>query len=235
MSDLGSDVTRVLGMIAEARRTLLGAVAELAEARNEWAAALAGTRVPEMSRLGETADHASAESARAVAALDLADQLLHRYLDEIGYRVDSTPLAHSAPSGMARVDVAKRRVGQRPDGSQARGEWVRSDGWSARLVSGPNDSYYEAAKEFARTLPARDRAAQRLATHVEIKVAVAMRREDLTDETVVVDRQVCGTREYDAHQRVTCDKYLSTFLPPGACLRVVQADGTIKTYRGKAG
>jgi hypothetical protein len=103
------------------------------------------------------------------------------------------------------------------------------------LVSGPNDAHYLAAKEFAQTLRAPDRAAQRLATHVEIKVAVAMRREGLTDETVVVDRKVCGTRDYDAHQRVTCDKYLPTFLPAGACLRVVQADGTIKIYRGKAG
>ncbi len=71
------------------------------------------------------------------------------------------------------VDVARRRVGQRPDGSQAHGEWVQSDGWSTRLVSGPTDNHYEAAKEFAQTLPARDRAAQRPATHVEIKVAVA--------------------------------------------------------------
>ncbi|QWF85300.1 hypothetical protein HUW46_08754 [Amycolatopsis sp. CA-230715] len=60
-----------------------------------------------------------------------------------------------------------------------------------------------------------------------------MREQRLCEATVVIDRQVCGTRPFDQAQPYTCDRYLSQFLPPGSRLRVVQADGTVVTYTGK--
>lgn len=74
----------------------------------------------------------------------------------------------------------------------------------------------------------------RLATHVEVKVAARMRKDGLSNETVVIDRGVCGTRSFDAHAKYTCHKYLPSILPPGARLRVVQPDGTIRHYEGEA-
>jgi hypothetical protein len=132
------------------------------------------------------------------------------------------------------VRTARERVGSRPDGTSAQGEWVRSNGWAVRMHSGRGDEYFSAVEEFvANELPPRQRRAKRLATHVEVKVAVAMRREALTDETVVIDRQVCGTRDYDRDDPLTCDRYLSRLLPPGARLHVVEPDGTIRTYEGE--
>lgn len=61
-------------------------------------------------------------------------------------------------------------------------------------------------------------AVTRLARHVEVKVAVAMREQGLRDETVVIDRQICGTRPFDQAQPFTCDKYLARLLPPGGAV-----------------
>lgn len=100
------------------------------------------------------------------------------------------------------------------------------------MTSGAGDEHHDAVVRFARDskLPP---AVTRLARHVEVKVAVAMRERGLQDETMVIDRQVCGTRPFDQAQPYTCDKYLARFLPPGARLRVVQADGTVSTYSGE--
>lgn len=67
---------------------------------------------------------------------------------------------------------------------------------------------------------------------MEVKIALAMRDQQLRNETVVMDRPVCGTLEADQADPFTCDKYLSRFLPPGARLRVVQPDGTVNEYTG---
>lgn len=67
-----------------------------------------------------------------------------------------------------------------------------------------------------------------------MKIAVAMRLEGFTDETMVIDRAVCGTRSFDQNRDFTCDHYLSRILAPGSRLRVVQPDGIIREYKGKA-
>lgn len=62
-----------------------------------------------------------------------------------------------------------------------------------------------------------------------------MRQDGLVSEIVVIDREVCGTRAFDAHRHYTCHRYLPGVLPPGARLRVVQPDGTIREYEGETG
>ncbi|WP_447004274.1 DddA-like double-stranded DNA deaminase toxin [Saccharothrix isguenensis] len=73
---------------------------------------------------------------------------------------------------------------------------------------------------------------QSLATHVEVKLAVRMRQEKRLNETVIIDRQVCGRRPHDMHLSVTCDKRLKNILSPGSTLTVIERDGTRVTYRG---
>jgi hypothetical protein len=107
---------------------------------------------------------------------------------------------------------------------------VRSDGWAIRLGSGGDDDYHHAAARFARERFGP--AVTRLARHVEVKAAVAMREHGYRDEIVVIDRQVCGTRDFDRDDPFTCHKYLTRFLT-GARLRVIQADGTERTYTGE--
>ncbi|WP_410621676.1 DddA-like double-stranded DNA deaminase toxin [Amycolatopsis sp. cmx-8-4] len=161
-------------------------------------------------------------------------RLLQEYLDRLGPATSQpTRPAVTGPSLSLgeRVRQARRRVGRRDDGVvPARGEWVRSDGWTVRMASGPGDDHFSAARRFIGShLPG---PVARLATHVEVKVAVRMREEHLSQETVVMDRGVCGTRPFDSHRRITCDKFLPALLPPGAVLRVVQPDGTIREYQG---
>jgi hypothetical protein len=73
----------------------------------------------------------------------------------------------------------------------------------------------------------------RMAAHVEVKVACWMRYKNLTEETVVIDRTVCGTRWFDKHAEWSCHKKLETvLLAPGSILHVVYPDGMI-TYIGK--
>ncbi|SFP73226.1 SCP1.201-like deaminase [Amycolatopsis arida] len=99
------------------------------------------------------------------------------------------------------------------------------------MVSGEDERYGEIVRSVRTAFPPSLRRADRLAKHVEVKIAWAMRREGLTDETVVIDREARGTRDFDRDAPLTCDKSLSRFLPPGGCLRVVEADGNIRGYR----
>ncbi|QYN25675.1 DddA-like double-stranded DNA deaminase toxin [Amycolatopsis sp. DSM 110486] len=131
---------------------------------------------------------------------------------------------------------ARDRVGNSPIGSSpAKGEWVRSDGTIVPIRSGTVDDYYQRVNEFvAANLPPARRKVARLASHMEVKVAIKMRNRGLTEETVVVDRSVCGTRDFDSSAPLTCDKQLeTTFLAPGSILHVAQPDGSTITDTGR--
>lgn len=112
---------------------------------------------------------------------------------------------------------------------------MRSDGSNVELQSGTRDEYYQQAIEFVATnLPPAQRKVARLASHMEVKVAIEMRNNGLTEETVVIDRSVCGTRDFDNSAPLTCDKQLeTTFLAPGSTLHVAQPDGSTITYTGR--
>ena len=113
---------------------------------------------------------------------------------------------------------------------------MRSDGTTVRVSSGRTDEWYPKVATFIEQLPARLRPALAVATHAEVKVAIALRDEpDLAcgEQHVVIDKTVCGTRSFDWWKSWTCDKLLATLLPPRARLTVVQPDGTTLTYVGE--
>jgi nucleic acid/nucleotide deaminase of polymorphic system toxin len=237
---LADHVQRALSFIATARNALAEAHAQISDATHVWAAVTSGTVDPEAAQLPARAEAEGAGLAQHFATLKQAEQMLRAYLGTLGVGEpvpnSPTPALPQHPTKSerdARVEQARQRVGRATTaGGEAWGEWVRADGWSIRITSGAGDEHHDAVVRFARDskLPP---AVARLARHGEVKVAVAMREHGLRDETVVIDRQVCGTRPFDRTQPYTCDKYLSRFLPPGARLRVVQADGTVATYTGK--
>jgi hypothetical protein len=111
--------------------------------------------------------------------------------------------------------------------------WITQTGQQVPLASGTEDLWHAAAQEHAGALPPTLRRAHRLAHHIEVKFAMRMRQERLSEETIVIDRRVCGTRADSRTLTYTCDKMLKWFLPAGARLRVVEPDGTIRTYQGR--
>ncbi|WP_167344564.1 DddA-like double-stranded DNA deaminase toxin [Amycolatopsis thermoflava] len=238
VQELALGLRRVLALITAAREVLARAHELVGEATQVWKAALDGTADPELAQLPSQGEAATSAITERIATLRQAEHVLRTYLGSLGVGEDSpAPPAvqphRRSPELGVRVEQARQRVGRATAaGSEARGEWARSDGWSVRVTSGLSDEHHDAVVRFARSsrLPP---AVTRLARHVEVKVAVAMREQGLRDETVVIDRQICGTRPFDQAQPFTCDKYLARFLPPGARLRVVQADGTVATYTGK--
>ena len=191
-----------------------------ARPRKAWAAVTSGTVDPEAAQLPARGEAEAAGLAAQFATLHQAEQALRGYLAALGVgevapsgpppaAQPSTSPPPTPPAAGERVEQARQRVGRATTaGGEARGEWVRSDGWSVRVTSGAGDEHHDAVVRFARDsrLPP---AVTRLARHVEVKVAVAMRERGLRDETVVIDRQVCGTRPFDQPQPFTCDKYLA--------------------------
>ncbi|WP_158684574.1 DddA-like double-stranded DNA deaminase toxin [Amycolatopsis orientalis] len=197
-----------------------------------WGQAVEGTHDPAAAQLPALAETLTTGVGECHAATGRAEQLLTGYLGTLGVAEPTGKPPPDPPARAERVAQARARVGRAEvAGGQAQGEWVRSDGSSVPVASGRGDDGYESAARFVAEGHA-PRPAARLATHIEVKIAMAMREQGLRDETVVIDRQVCGTREFDREAPFTCDKYLARFLPPGARLRVEQPDGTVSEYTG---
>jgi hypothetical protein len=72
-----------------------------------------------------------------------------------------------------------------------------------------------------------------IAKHVEVQFAMRMRADGLIDETIVIDRPVCGRGPVDATWPLTCDKVLAECLPAGTSMTVVDCNGLALTYRSK--
>jgi hypothetical protein len=118
------------------------------------------------------------------------------------------------------------------------------------LISGEHDGYSSQVNRYARELGiVRDGAGLQTAADVELKFAMRMRAEGVSEAKLLIDRPPCVGR-------LSCDALLPRFLPPGATLTVywpepttgaddaaAQASGTAqqverrynqKTYRGVA-
>lgn len=247
VSDLADAVDRVCALLQRAHDALATAVDDAEQARDMWAAQIQESH-DEVQAVPHAAEQARLTATEAMSALMASEQLLRGYLDSLDAPGTPAPRPSSSATASAPtkpepikraatpdpegVRAAQERVGSREDGTPAQGEWVRSDGWAVRLRSGPGDEHFQTARALiAARLP---RPVSRLATHVEVKVAARMRKEQLSDETLVIDRGVCGTRPFDDQRQYTCDRFLPRILPPGARLRVVQPDGTIREYEGEA-
>jgi hypothetical protein len=105
--------------------------------------------------------------------------------------------------------------------------------WSA----GRGSRYYEPACRQAerlgltRGLPGAEPA---IARHVEVQFVARMIDAGLTDETVEINRPVCGTTDRDRSWSDTCDKRLPEFLPPGHRLTVRDGSSPAgRTYVGR--
>jgi SCP1.201-like deaminase len=119
------------------------------------------------------------------------------------------------PTRDQRIKRARQSLPDGVRGTQTQGRWLGPGDDTTVVRSGHGDQWHDQVKDFVAELPRQHRAAMRLATHIEIKFAMRMREEGLTDETIVIDREVCGRREDDQDDRWTCDRFLPWFLPRG--------------------
>jgi len=132
-----------------------------------------------------------------------------------------------------RIERARQALPPGVRGAQAEGRWLGPGQDTTVIRSGTGDQWHDRARAFVDAASPRYARLGRLATHMEVKLAMRMRAEGRTDETVVIDRPVCGREDATTHQPVTCDRHLAWFLPPGARLTVIEHDGTVVTYHGK--
>jgi hypothetical protein len=252
MTDMPTSITDVLaGLRGVLLQTETG-IARLREAAAVWddasilyAQAMAGSWQPEAAEqagIAAAVQRQLREVAELVGqcALKIESAIRHYEGEPTGPAATPTPTpvptSTDAERGLQRrIEQAQRRVGRAEIGSSpAQGEWVRSDKRDIPMQSGMGRDMYSArARHFIRQFPPEQTQIGRLATHIEVKVACWMRYKELTEETVVIDRSVCGTRDFDKHYKQTCDKQLETmFLAPGSILHVIFPDGNI-TYIGK--
>jgi hypothetical protein len=115
------------------------------------------------------------------------------------------------------------RLPMRKPSDKTRGIWIDADGHEQDLISGV-DEYTADVDEFMeehgiRIAPGADT----LGAHVEVKFAMRMRREGLTDETITINNKPCPG-PYGCHRN------LWKFLPEGARLTVYGPDNFKRTY-----
>lgn len=199
--ELAERLTRVRELVASARVALAHVYESIDAARQIWATVTSGTGDPVAAQLFGLDEGECARLTECAATLEQVDGIVRAYLYTLGVgeagsdapasmqQPPSWPGPAQTPGGglESRVQEARRRVGRAATaGGEARGEWLRSDGWSVRVTSGAGDEYHEAVVRFVRAskLPP---AVARLARHVEVKVAVAMRVSGLRDETIVLE------------------------------------------------
>jgi len=231
-----------LGAVADQLRRIADQlpIAHLGEAvdRTEEASAImaeacAGSANPDL------AEAVGMFAAAHTEALDLLGRLLALRDTVLGLAsalapgLTSTEVLASPPRLPDRVEQVRSSLARGVDGAQAQGLWFGPDSDVTVLRSGDGDEWYDKAKAFVATLPPVFRPAARLATHIEVKLAMRMREEDRDHETVVIDRPVCGRQSFKQAERFTCDKMLRWFLSPGARLTVIEHDGTRITYTGE--
>ncbi|MER7245807.1 DddA-like double-stranded DNA deaminase toxin [Kribbella sp. NPDC000426] len=142
---------------------------------------------------------------------------------------ETIPRAPSRPSSSEpdRFEPVARgileRVPVRKLGDKTHGKWINAADEEEDLVSGyDNDS--ADVKRFMeehniRIAPGPDT----LGSHVEVKFAMRMRRDGLTDETIMINNRPCPG-PYGCHRN------LWKFLPDGARLTVYGPDGFKRTY-----
>jgi hypothetical protein len=240
IQDVITTVRRALHHLDIGAQHLQSANDDLAGAATTLAATIGETNDPEATDARTGCETAATMTADAHALLGAVGDRIHAYLDHLtgltGGSPGATAGAGAAPTPLARrIEQSRARVGSRPIRTPTSGEWCRSDGNAVRITSGTTDTWHAATVTFINTLPARYRFALAVATHCEAKVAVAMRAGGWAQhhQHVVIDKSVCGTRDFDRTKPWTCDKLLKVLLPAGARLTVHMPDGSTLSYVGE--
>ncbi|WP_156893258.1 DddA-like double-stranded DNA deaminase toxin [Actinokineospora enzanensis] len=167
-------------------------------------------------------EHAVVGTFRAALA---CAELLERVLEQLRTALDQAADHHGAARTAASAASANTRAAlpKPPAPGKTHGRWIDGQGHTVILTSGRGSQYFDSAIARAREigLPQGNTTAEpAIVRHVEIQFACRMAAEGLRDETIEINRRVCGTRSRDRDWPETCDKQLPYFLPEGARLTV---------------
>jgi SCP1.201-like deaminase len=240
IQDVITTVQRALHHLGVGTQHVQSAGEDLTTATATFTAATMGTSDPEAADAVTGWTTAGAETAEVHTMLGATRVRIRAYLEHLvglaGGEPDPAGAASATPTPLARrIEQSRARVGSKPIRTPTSGEWCRSDGHAVRINSGTTDTWHAETVAFINTLPARYRFALAVATHCEAKVAVALRTGRWADhhQHVVIDKSVCGTRDFDRTKPWTCDKLLKVLLPPGVRLTVHMPDGSTLSYIGE--
>lgn len=240
-------VTAAIVATDRAKQAAREASIGFAESAGQMAQAVAGTSNPEMAAVPRIYEQAHADAERLAAWLAQTSASLAAYLEGLGRSiVPSAPQnAAALPSESLRVpedepeEVVHERAealrGELPPqvdrgkGQKTHGRWISTDpaATAEPIVSG-EDAMAQAARDFfisqgARRMPT-------TVTDVEVKLAVHMRTEGITDAAVTINNFVCVGP-------FGCDTLLPKILPEGSTLTVygLSEDGqkTVTRYAGQ--
>ncbi|MFD9894098.1 DddA-like double-stranded DNA deaminase toxin [Amycolatopsis sp. NPDC059027] len=254
LADLVAAVTKAIAAIDAAQEAAIHAAAGVAEAATILAAQTAGSAIADIPAMFE---QARAEAEQQAGQISEIAEGLRAYLASLGRAqspsnaqaapqaqrtiargrpgVHTTPAqAKPAPVSQARIDELRRalpRPVQPEERQKTHGQWVAGSGEGdvGHIVSG-RDEMEAAAVQFFKDQGARRMPAT--VADVEVKLAVHMRNQGITNATVVVNNEVCIGP-------FGCDTLLPKILPQGSALTVYgtspdgQATGTTYLGQGK--
>jgi nucleic acid/nucleotide deaminase of polymorphic system toxin len=115
------------------------------------------------------------------------------------------------------------RLPQREPTDKTRGIWIDADGQEHDLISGVDENTAAVDRFMEEHRIRIAPGADTLGSHVEVKFAMRMRREGLTDATITINNKPCPG-PYGCHRN------LWKFLPDGARLTVYGPDNFKRTY-----
>ncbi|MGX7825274.1 DddA-like double-stranded DNA deaminase toxin [Actinokineospora sp. 24-640] len=245
ISEVAAQLDRVTGLLSA--ELVMAARACLAEARELLADASQGTSRPEADHASALLDQAHAQLQRVAAISAGAKDTVAAYrthiagaVRAIGNESIGPPKAPAtAPAPPRPIPAATEDHGTRaaellnqlpvrgPEEPKTSGYWIDDDGQEhGPLTSGRKDGYAEACGDLRALGLAPARGDLWAATHVEVKLAVRMRRANARRVTLVINNKPCDSGPW------SCDRLLSQILKPGQSV-IVYYPGGMVTYTGK--
>jgi hypothetical protein len=106
------------------------------------------------------------------------------------------------------------------------GAWQDENGVVHKLISGRHEDFEAALSHAKRLGLIPEHGTLATAADVELKFAMKMRREGITQAVIAVNKRPCPGR-------LGCNQLLKRFLPPGAELIVRGPDNFEQTYEGE--
>ncbi|MGH3861810.1 DddA-like double-stranded DNA deaminase toxin [Actinokineospora sp.] len=219
---LAAQVACALRVGDEARCLLVRATELIRDAQRGFAAAFAGTADPDAAAVEGSLAEASQVITHQIATISEAEQIFRDYLRALGV---ANPVPHDRPPPVDRLERIRASLPPAVtpgSGQKTHGRWTDANGQTHEVVSGKDDK----DDEVVRLLKSmRARRMPLVTTHVEIKLAAHMRKNQIRSITLTLNNIPCMGD-------MGCEALISVILPAGYTMTVHGSDGVVREYRG---